>query len=67
MARATVVLLKNGKFDLVDCAREDIFVVARIRNAGICGVFEDRRKAEAFIDQLKTQIPTKAQTADTGS
>ena len=67
MVRTVVVLLKNGQFDLVECAPEDIFVVARIRNAGICGVFDNRIKAQKFVDEQGPEPPRKAQTADTGS
>ena len=47
-----IVLLKQGSFETVECSLEDVFLVARLRSAGICGVFENRTRAEEFIDSL---------------
>jgi hypothetical protein len=38
--------------DPVACDREDIFRIARVRQAGICGVFDDLASAQAFIAKL---------------
>ncbi len=55
-----LVLLKHNLFHIVECRIEDIFLVARMRDAGICGAFENRAAAEAFI---KThQLPKPCDT-----
>jgi hypothetical protein len=46
-----VVLLKHGVLEAVDCESDEVFLLARVRNAGICGVFDDRRTAQAYIDK----------------
>lgn len=50
-----VVLLKHGIMEAVECPRDDIFLLARLRTAGICGVFEDREAASAFIKKHSLQ------------
>jgi hypothetical protein len=55
-----VVLLKNGKLEAVECPDRDIFLLARLRDAGICGAFNDRPAAKAFIAQLHAQQRTIA-------
>ena len=35
--------------------RQDFFLVARLRNAGICRTFDDRASAMAFIVTLRNQ------------
>jgi hypothetical protein len=50
-----VVLLKNGELEAVECQDQDFFLVARVRGAGICGTFDDRPSADAFIAKLQTQ------------
>jgi hypothetical protein len=47
--RRVVVLLKHGVLEAVECERDEIFQLARIRGGGICGVFEDRSSAESYI------------------
>jgi hypothetical protein len=49
------VLLRDGDFEAVECPREDLFLTARVRQAGICGVFDDREAAHAFIDRLRQE------------
>lgn len=51
-----VVLLKNGELEAVECQDQDLFLVARVRDAGICGTFDDRASANAFIAKLHTQL-----------
>ncbi len=46
------VLLARGELDVLLCDREDVFLAARIRNAGICKVFENKDEAEEFVDRL---------------
>jgi hypothetical protein len=50
-----VVLLKNGELEAVECQDQDLFLVARVRSAGICGTFDDRPSAVAFIAKLHAQ------------
>jgi hypothetical protein len=50
-----VVLLTNGDLEAVECQDQDVFLLARIRNAGICGTFEDCAGAAAFIAKLHAQ------------
>jgi hypothetical protein len=50
-----VVLLKNGELEVVECQDQDFFLLARVRGAGICGTFDDRRSADAFIAKLQAQ------------
>lgn len=54
----TVVLLKQGDLEAVDCQSQDIFLLARVRQAGICGVFDRRQEAEAFIARTRDQQRT---------
>jgi hypothetical protein len=44
-----VVLLKDTDLQTILCEPEDIFLVARTRNAGICGVFPDQASANEKI------------------
>ena len=48
-----LVLLKKGGFELVRCEREDVFTIARVRKAGICGLFDDPMSAEAYVEGLR--------------
>jgi len=48
-----LVLLKKGGFELVRCEREDVFTIARVRKAGICGLFDDHMSAEAYVEGLR--------------
>ena len=53
MSCRVVVLLKDGNLEAVECQHQDeIFLAARIRNAGICGTFADRVGATAYIAKL---------------
>lgn len=44
-----VVLLKYGTFEVVACEEDDVFDLARSRDAGICGVFDDAASARTFV------------------
>lgn len=46
-----VVLLKHGVLEAVDCESDEVFLLAKVKNAGICGVFDDRSAAQAYIDK----------------
>jgi hypothetical protein len=48
-----VVLLKNEQLTAVGCDRTDVFLVAKSRDAGICGVFDNRSLADQFIARLR--------------
>jgi hypothetical protein len=51
-----VVLLRDCTLTIVECNRGDIFDVARERDAGICGVFEDRAPAEALVASEQMRV-----------
>jgi len=51
-----LVLLKDGQFLIVQCGSREIFDVARERDAGICGVFEEREKAEALVTREQNRV-----------
>lgn len=55
-----MVLLKDGNLEAVECQQKDIFLAARIRNAGICGTFADRAGAMAYIAKLRAEQQTIA-------
>jgi hypothetical protein len=44
-----LVLLKGGCFSIVECRYEDIYAVAKERDAGICGMYSTHAEAEDFI------------------
>jgi hypothetical protein len=44
-----LVLLKHGTLEVVACGEDDIFRLARSRDAGICGVFDDAASARSFV------------------
>lgn len=46
-----MVLLKHGELEAVECDRDEIFVLARIRGSGICGVFDHLSDAETYISK----------------
>jgi hypothetical protein len=50
-----VVLLKDGKLEAVLSESRDVFSLARAKDAGICGIFEDQANAEAYIDALRRE------------
>jgi hypothetical protein len=50
-----VVLLKDGNLDAVPSESRDIFALAQARDAGICGIFENRADAEAYIQALREE------------
>lgn len=45
------VLLRRGSLDLIACFRGELFATARILQAGICGVFDEREQAEVFVEE----------------
>ncbi len=47
-----VLLLKHGQFSIVECPHADVFVLARVRDAGICGVYKERGVAEQKVEEL---------------
>lgn len=49
--RRIVVLLKHGVLEAVECLSDEVFLLARIRGAGICGVFDDWGAAEGYIQK----------------
>ena len=49
----TVVLLKNEQLTAVGCDSRDVFLVAKSRDSGICGVFASRGLADRFIAGLR--------------
>jgi hypothetical protein len=51
-----LVLLKDGIFAIVECSSREIFEVARERDAGICGVFEERELAVALVAREQARI-----------
>jgi hypothetical protein len=53
-----LVLLKDGLFAIVECSSREIFDVARERDAGICGVFEERELADALVAREQGRIAT---------
>ena len=57
----TVVLLKHGVMEAVECLSDEIFLLARVRGAGICGVFDDQPTAERYIQ--KHALPMGSQSS----
>jgi len=53
MARRYVVLLKENRLNLLECDQEEVFPTAHMMEAGICGVFENRKDAKEFLDRLR--------------
>lgn len=50
-----VVLLKDGNLEAVQCESGDVFSLAQARDAGICGIFQNRADAETYIDELRDE------------
>jgi hypothetical protein len=50
-----VVLLKGGNLDAVSSESRNVFALAQARDAGICGIFENRTDAEAYIQALREE------------
>jgi rRNA-processing protein FCF1 len=46
-----LVLLKDSRFLIVECCYEDIYKLAKERDAGICGMYNTQSEAEKFIAQ----------------
>jgi hypothetical protein len=55
VSRVVVILLSRGVLQSVSCEADDVFVVAKARNAGICGVFPTQADADARIYELKME------------
>jgi hypothetical protein len=55
VSRVVVILLSRGALQSVSCEADDVFVVAKARNAGICGVFPNQADADARICELKME------------
>lgn len=53
------VLLRQGTFEVVECGDGDLFHLARCREAGICGVFEDLSAAEKFIAEQREIVDSQ--------
>jgi len=51
-----LVLLKDGQFLIVECGWREIFDVAKERDAGICGVFEELALAEAMVVREQDRV-----------
>lgn len=54
---AFLVLVKDGVLRTIECARADVFKIARARNAGICGVFATRIEADSFVNAMDILPP----------
>jgi hypothetical protein len=52
---AFVVLLKAGNLEAVKSESREVFSLAEARDAGICGIFENRVDAEAYIQALREE------------
>lgn len=50
-----MVLLKDGKLEAVATQSRDVFSLARAKDAGICGIFDDRANADAYIESLREE------------
>jgi hypothetical protein len=50
-----VVLLKDGNLEAVQSESRDVFALAQTKDAGICGIFENRADAEAYIQALREE------------
>ena len=50
-----VVLLKDGNLEGVLSESWDVFSLAQARDAGICGIFETREDAEAYMRELREE------------
>lgn len=51
-----LVLLKDGRFDIVSCPADDVFAVARARGAGICGAFDEMNQADLFKAEIAEEL-----------
>lgn len=50
-----VVLLAKGRLVVEPCERNDVFTVARKKDAGICKVFDDPAEANEYVRELKQE------------
>jgi hypothetical protein len=50
-----VVLLKGGNLEAVQSESRDVFALAQAKDAGICGIFENRADAEEYIQALREE------------
>lgn len=58
--RRVVVLLRQGELEAIECERDEIFQLARVRGSGICGVFDDQAAAETYM--MKHRLPREGGT-----
>ncbi len=49
-----IVLLKSGVWFVEACMSADVSSLARLREAGICGVFEGYQEAEGFVERINS-------------
>ena len=54
---AFLILVKDGVLQTIECARADVFHIARARDAGICGVFPTRTEADFFVNCIDILPP----------
>jgi hypothetical protein len=52
---AFVVLLKEERLSIEECAGSEVFTRAAEKDAGICGVFEDEEGARRRLRELKEE------------
>jgi hypothetical protein len=58
-----VVFLKEGSLWVEECGPVDVFQLAKQHDAGICGVFDERCKAQEFVFRLRTEQQRLWQTS----
>ena len=51
----SVVLLKNGALDIVECESDAVFALAKVRDAGVVAVFPKRSQAEEFVKNVNSR------------
>ena len=67
MLQRIVVLLKHGTLEAVECQNDEVFLLARVRGAGICGVFDDHETAENYINKHRLPPDNKQSVSATPS
>ncbi len=55
----TVVLLRNQQLTAVGCDSRDVFLLAKSRDSGICGVFANPSLAKQFIAKLRRALSVR--------
>jgi hypothetical protein len=51
----SVVLLKHGTLEIIECPSDAIFELARFRSSGICGSFPNHEDAKAFVKRILSE------------